>query len=140
MKKQILAFAVSGFAVLTLSFSAHATPGDVACTGMTAAGEKIEVLKLYDFFQQNGPSGAIVTLDGKKVAVFKSELETGYVNVGTEENPFMNYQETGKDGDDTLTLRYPEQSPDEDTITVYMTLDAPSSKTKLSEVELTCVN
>ena len=108
MKKQILAFAVSGFAVLMVSFSAHATPGDIACHGTTAAGEKIEVVKLYDFFQQNAPSGAVVTLNGKDVATFKSELKTGYVNVGTDENPFLNYQEIGRDGDDILTLRYPE--------------------------------
>lgn len=136
MKKQIVA--LLGLAVF--SISAQATPGDVQCTGTTTDGKKVEVLKLYDNFQQNGPSGAIVTLEGKEVAKFSSELETGYVNVGTENDPFMNYQETGKDGDDVLTLRYPEQSPDEDTISVYLTLDAPSSKTKLSEVELQCVN
>ena len=136
MKKHIVAL----LGLTVFSISAHATPGDVQCTGTTADGKKVEVLKLYDNHQQNGPSGATVALDGKEVAKFSGEFETGYVNVGTENDPFMNYQETGKNGDDVLTLRYPEQLPDEDTITVYLTLDAPSSKTKLSEVELTCVN
>lgn len=140
MKKQIVAFALSGFAVLSVSVAAQATPGDIACSGTTANGKKVEVLKLYDSFEQEGPTGASVTLDGKEVATFNGPFETGYVNVGTEDSPFMNYQEIGKNGDDTLTLRYPEQSPDEDTITAYLTLEAPSSKTQLAEVEIQCAN
>lgn len=130
--------------VLGFSSISHATPGDVLCVGLAQDGAtKIEVLLGYENFEQETASFIDVSMGGKKVASFpKGSISAGYVEVGTPEVKIMNYQQSAKDGDATVTLRYPEQDPEAESLTIYLSLEVPAQKNVpavlLKEVELNC--
>jgi hypothetical protein len=126
---------------LFVSGMAHATPGDVLCIGETADQKKVEVVLGYDNFEQPTASFINVSVEGSQVVSFpEAAIEGKMINVGTEESPFMNWQQSGKDGENMIALRYPEQDPEADSVSIYLTLDVPSKKVSLSEVELSCEN
>ncbi len=126
---------------MLLSPVAGATPGDVLCNGQTANKKKVEVYLGYDRHGQPTASFIEISIDDVQIVKFpEAALEGKMVNVGTEANPFMNWTQGGKDGENMVTLRYPEQDPDAEGMTIMLTLDVPSKKVSLIDLEVTCNN
>lgn len=127
------------FALFSLSISvAFATPGDQACKGTTEDGKSVELLLGYDNFQQYTPSLVQITVDGEVVYV-AAEINDGMQNMNTEAEPFYNRVLTTNDEESTATIQYPEQdTTNEDTYSVYLTVITDSGIFSTEGLELTC--
>lgn len=127
-----------GLMTLAAALSAQATPGDVGCTGTLGGRVALEVLIGYDNHGQINPSLLELTARGEKIFSSTSPQWT-MENVGTEEEPFMNSVLKAESGGSYVSIRYPEQDPDADTISAIMEF-AISGGLKASYVEITCTN
>lgn len=134
MNQKVLAI---GMSLFLTSATAFATPGDTACKG-TQNGKAIELLLGYDVHGQSAPSFIEVSENGSVVFTSTSVEET-MVNVGTQDEPFINNAWVASDEESTATVRIPEQDPENNgKFTVVLTVSTDSGLFKANDVELTC--
>ncbi len=120
---------------------AAATPGDVQCFGTTKDGKAILVLKGYESVDHDTPLTLEISVGGKKVASFPDgSVRSRYINVGTIKQSFMNFQEYAESKGNKVSLRYPEQAGDVDSVVTYITLEVPAEKLNLDDIQLACPN
>lgn len=127
-----------GLVTLATALSAQATPGDIGCTGTLGGRVALEVLIGYDNHGQIDPSLLELTARGEKIFSSTSP-KWSMVNVGTEDQPFMNSVLSAESGGSYVSIRYPEQDPDAETTSAIMEF-AISGGLKASYVEITCSN
>lgn len=102
---------------------ASATPGDLGCEA-TIGGKKVEVLIGYDNHGQ--PASLLeVTVAGKK-ELSTTNVESGMINVGTEDEPFMNNYISGKNEQGSVFIRIPEQNPEAGQLEIFLSVDIPN--------------
>lgn len=127
-----------GLLAFTAALSAHATPGDIGCTGTLGGRVALEVLIGYDNHGQINPSLLELTARGEKIFSSASPRWT-MENVGTEDEPFMNSVLKAESGGSYVSIRFPEQDPEADTTEAIMEF-AISGGLKANYVEITCTN
>lgn len=128
---------ISALLTLAFSFSALATPGDVGCTGSLGGRVPLEVLIGYDNFGQTNPALLELTARGEKIFSSKNP-RWSMVNVGTEEEPFMNMVLSAENEDGSyVSIRYPEQDATSDTTLGIMEFTIKGGLRALY-VEITC--
>lgn len=122
---------------LVFSLFALATPGDVGCTGSLGGRVPLEVLIGYDNHGEVNPSLLELTARGEKIFSSKSP-RWSMVNVGTEEEPFMNSVLSAENEDGSyVSIRYPEQDATSDTTEGIMEFTVKGGLRALY-VEITC--
>lgn len=122
---------------LVFSLSALATPGDVGCTGSLGGRVPLEVLIGYDNHGEVNPALLELTARGEKIFSSKSP-RWSMVNVGTEEEPFMNSVLSAENEDGSyVSIRYPEQDATSDTTEAIMEFTIKGGLRALY-VEITC--
>lgn len=128
---------ISALLILAFSFSAQATPGDVGCTGSLGGRVPLEILIGYDNFGQVNP--ALLELSARGEKIFSSKTPRwGMVNVGTEDEPFMNTVLSAETEDGSyVKIRYPEQDQTADTTMGIMEFTIKGGLRALY-VEITC--
>lgn len=128
---------ISALLTLAFSFSSLATPGDVGCTGSLGGRVPLEVLIGYDNHGQVNPALLELTARGEKIFSSKNP-RWSMVNVGTEEEPFMNTVLSAENEDGSyVSIRYPEQDSTSDTTLGIMEFTIKGGLRALY-VEITC--
>lgn len=130
---------MTGVAGFLFAVSAQAEISTSTCTGEDA-GKKIELTVVYDTndVTADGPSSIAVSIGGKKLHTF-APIGHGFQNYGTEANPFMLTTESAEDKDGKLSLYYPEQDPEQPTLSGILSVELPADKVSLDGIEVNCV-